>query len=147
MIKQLPLVLFTHQQDYFALEASLVKGQGSCAFKDSNTPLLPFNQFLKPGSQQPGSPSHWLALASHSPDASKVKPWLLGLESEAELIELPAERIHPLPPLLLAGRTFPALQAVAWYQQRLVSLIDARALQVQAHPWLASLTLDANQGD
>jgi len=146
MIKQLTVVLFCHQNQWFAFEASLVKGQGSCSFYDPKALLLPFNQFLNQSTAKDKAQqtTHWLRLAAQSTDA---KPWLLGIASEAELIELPAEQIHTLPPHLLARRTFPALQAVAWYQQRLVSIIDARVLLKLAHPLLAPLALDAGQVD
>lgn len=146
MIKQLTVVLFCHQNQWFAFEASWVKGQGSCSFYDPKALLLPFNQFLNQSTAKDKAQqtTHWLRLAAQSTDA---KPWLLGIASEAELIELPAEQIHALPPHLLARRTFPALQAVAWYQQRLVSIIDARVLQGLAHPWLASVTPDVSQAE
>lgn len=145
MIKQLSLVLFSQQNQWFAFEASLVKGQGSCSSSDSNTLLLPFSQFLTTNStHDKANATHWLRLAAQPAD---IKPWLLGITGEAELIELPTEQIYALPPLLHARRTFPALQAVAWYQQRLVSLIDARVLQGLALPLLASLTPDASQAE
>jgi len=143
MIKSLPLVIFSHQNQLFALEAGFVTGQGKTAFSATSGLLLSFSQLLIP---ETGSrltpPAHWLSLAA---DSSCFKPWLLGIEKEAELIELPAEDIHPLPPLLFARRTFPALQAVAWYQQRLVSLIDVRVLQDLARPLLSPPVPGINQ--
>jgi len=112
MTKKLPVVLFSQQDQWFALEAKFIGGQGSSLLYNTNTLLLPFEQFLTAGVSQKNNFTHWLRLAA-KPTATK--PWLLGIENEAELIELSAAQIHPLPPLLLARRTFPALQAVAWY--------------------------------
>ncbi|NLW03677.1 MAG: hypothetical protein GX029_00320 [Pseudomonadaceae bacterium] len=160
MIKYLPLVIFSHQNQLFALEATFVRGQGRVEFLAAGALLLPFAQLLTPKTLVPfcpvGSPSlvsssslacplHWLGLAGGQlSTASGQQNWLLGIEGEAELVELPVEQIQPLPPLLLARRTFPALQAAAWYQQRLVSLIDARVLLTLAPPLLTSVTPDAS---
>ena len=56
--------------------------------------------------------------------------WKLGLEQSADLVELAVADISALPTLLQARRQFPALQALAWYQGQLVSLLDPKALQM-----------------
>ena len=153
-IKKLPLVIFKQsvfkqQSQWFALEASFVQGQGRTEFLAADALLLPFSQLLTskliPKPLPINNTKHWLALAGGQlGGVSGDKSWLLGIEGEAELVVLPKEQIHPLPPLLLACRTCPALQAVAWHQQRLVSLIDARVLLTLAPPLLASLIPDVN---
>ena len=160
MIKYLPLVIFSHQNQLFALEATFVRGQGRIEFLAAGALLLPFAQLLTPKFPTPQCSTprcsasdifpqtnlvHWLGLAGGQlATASGQKSWVLAIEGDAELVELPVEQIQPLPPLLLARRTFPALQAVAWYQQRLVSVIDARVLLTLAPPLLTSAILDAN---
>lgn len=136
MLKYLPLVMFSQQNHLFAFEASFIRGQGSTTFLDESALLIPFNKLLKPTKTEgePTALSHWLRLTTSS---SLNKTWLLAIEGEAKLIELPVEQVFSLPPLLSAGRTFPALQAVSWYQQQLVSLIDARVLLKLAQPLLA----------
>lgn len=153
MIKQLPLVIFREQNQLFALEASFVGGQGRTDFLEANAQVLPFSDFLMPKAHRTANQAaqfqskHWLRLAGSLKTPNNKNPWLLGIESDAELIELPANQIHALPALLKARREFVALQAVAWYQQQLVSLIDARVLLTLAHPLLAPLALDANQDE
>lgn len=149
MNKQLPLVIFREQNQLFALEASFVGGQGRTDFLEANAQVLPFSDFLIPKAngtaKQAAQSKHWLRLTSALVSPSSKTTWLLGIEGDAELIELPANQIHALPAILKASREFSALQAVAWYQQQLVSLIDARVLLKLAHPLLVPLTLDASQ--
>ncbi len=142
-MKPLPLVVFSQNQQLFGLEAGFVRSQGSVSFIDVRRELLSFSQLLNPkASKQEAYPcQHWLRLAG-----SKGR-WLLGIEGDAELIHLAADQIHPLPPLLQAGRDFKALQAVAWYQQRLVSVLDARVLLGLAIPLLTPVTPDVSQGE
>ena len=143
MMKSLPLVIFSQQQQLFALEASFVRSQGSVSFIDTRRELLSFSQLLNSElfKQEAYPCQHWLRLAGSQ------GRWLLGIEGDAELVELPAEQIYPLPPLLQASRQFKALQAVAWYQQRLVSVLDARVLLGLAIPLLTPAVLDASQGE
>lgn len=158
MIKQLPLVIFCQHDQWFALDASFVLGQGQTAYLDtSSAQLLSFDQLLAPNHLMTNhsvthSPAHWLRLAGSLSLANSVNPllksqgaWLLGIAAAAELVEMPVEQIHALPPLLQASREFKALQAVAWHQQRLVSLIDARVLLRLAVPLLTPATPDVNQ--
>lgn len=148
MMKSLPLVIFSQQQQLFALEASFVRSQGSVSFIDTRRELLSFSQLLNSEllnselfKQEAYPCQHWLRVAGSQ------GRWLLGIEGDAELVELPAEQIYPLPPLLQASRQFKALQAVAWYQQRLVSVLDARVLLGLAIPLLTPAVLDASQGE
>ena len=146
MIKQLPLVMFCQDKHWFALEAAYVVGQGKVAILDAETPVLDFSQLLNPAALNPAaqvflsSPSqHWLGLVGSQ------QRWLLGISAAAEWVEMPVEQIYALPPLLQASRQFKALQAVAWYQQRLVNLLDARVLLNLASPLLTPVTPDASQ--
>lgn len=141
MIKQLPLVMFYQDKHWFALEAAYVVGQGKVVSLDAETRVLNFSQLLNPAAQASLSSlsQHWLGLAGSQ------ERWLLGISAAAELIEMPVEQIYALPPLLQASRQFKALQAVAWYQQRLVSLLDARVLLNLASPLLMPVTPDASQ--
>lgn len=144
MTKHLPLVVFRQKNQLFALEAAFVRGQGRSDLLDATTKLLPFAQLLTPKTRSLTAKSaHWLGLAG-SPSIGKQGAWLLGIEADAELVELAVNQIHPLPPLLQARREFVALQAVAWYQQQLVSLIDARVLLKLAHPLLTPAIPDAS---
>ncbi|HKM15682.1 MAG TPA: hypothetical protein VJY63_07160 [Marinospirillum sp.] len=141
MIKQLPLVMFHQDKHWFALEAAYVVGQGKAGLLDAETRVLDFSQLLNLAAQASLSSlsHHWLRLAGSQ------GRWLLGISAAAELIEMPVEQIHALPPLLQASREFKALQAVAWYQQQLVSLLDARVLLNLASPLLTLVAPDANQ--
>lgn len=153
MIERLPLVIFSHQEQCFGIEASFVRGQGRTDFLAHKTQCLPLECFLSSRTthlkqeQTCVKAAPWLSLAADSFRLSVVSnpAWVLVIQGDAELVELPAEQIHPLPPLLKARLTFPALQAVAWYQQRLVSLLDARVLLKQAPQLLITLTPDTNQ--
>ncbi len=146
MIKQLPLVMFCQGKHWFALEAVYVLGQGKLDFVKAETQVLSFSQLLNSAALNPAaevsvSSQHWLGLAGSQ------ERWLLGVGAAAELVEIPVQQIHPLPPLLQASRECRALQAVAWYQQRLVNLLDARVLLELASPLLMPVTSDINQGE
>lgn len=120
----LPVVMFCHQGQYFALEATYVRSQWSARAGDQTKTSVSFASFLDltPTESYPATVQH-LELAG--PDGH----WWLGLEQAADLVELSVTDIHPLPPLLSARRQFLALQALACYQGKIVSLLDARVLQ------------------
>jgi len=119
----LPVVMFRHQEQCFAIEAAYVRSQGCALANEGEIDIRPFASLIdRTAKPYPGA-TQYLQLAGLSGS------WRLGLERPAELIELPVTNIYALPPLLQARRQFLALQALAWYQDELVSLLDARVLQ------------------
>lgn len=122
MMTHLPVVLFRHQGQRFALEAQYVRGQGQGSDLDDGG-LTPFAKLLSPSSQAIVTAMQWLELSDCS-----AQSWRLGLEQPAELVELPVEAIHRLPSMLQGRSEFPALQALAWYQNELVALLSVEAL-------------------
>ena len=119
----LPVVLFKHQGQCFALEAACVCSQGSMLALAEQPSIVDFSALLDQRAPLQSAAEHYLELAG--PCGS----WRLGLEQSADLVELPIADIHSLPPLLQVRRQFSALQALAWYQGQLVSLLDPKALQ------------------
>ncbi|HKM28007.1 MAG TPA: hypothetical protein VJY57_11295, partial [Thiopseudomonas sp.] len=100
-----------------------VRSQGSVLALDDQRSVVTFSALLNQTAQVQPVIKHYLELTG--PNGSL----LLGLEQSADLVELPIADIHSLPPLLQARRQFLALQALAWYQGQLVSLLDPKALQ------------------
>lgn len=123
VITCLPVVLFRHQGQGYAIEASSVKKQGQFDRLDTDV-LGNFSELFTAPSASAETAVQWLELQSDSGRA-----WRLGLSAAAELIELPAECIYPLPAILVAQRQLPALQALALFQNELIALLDAAALQ------------------
>lgn len=52
----------------------------------------------------------------------------LDIGSEPHHLMLPAHALWPLPPTLLHARRTPALQALAWYRDRPLLILDKRVL-------------------
>ena len=124
VITYLPVVLFRHQGQCYAIEASAVKKQGQ--FDRLATEVLGnFSElFTAPLASTESAAVQWLELQGNAGQA-----WRLGLSAAAELIELPVECIYPLPAILAALREMPALHALALFQNELIALLDAAALQ------------------
>jgi len=53
---------------------------------------------------------------------------LLALEQEAQIIELNADSIWPLPPLMQHTKQHPSIQALAWHNNQLITLLNAQQL-------------------
>lgn len=124
-ILKLPVVLFVHQGQYFALEAAYVRSQGCVHALEPNNAVISFAAVLDSTVKQHAAPEHYLELTA--PTGS----WWIGLEQSADLVELPITDIHVLPSVLQARRKVLALQALAWYRGQVVSVLDARVLQVE----------------
>ncbi|HHX35110.1 MAG TPA: hypothetical protein GX719_07565 [Gammaproteobacteria bacterium] len=116
----LPMVLFCHQDQYFALEAAYVRRQTAALTVGQKS--VSFASLLSTSGTEQALVTQWLELEGLD------GPTWLGLETAAELVELAATDIYPLPPLLHARRELLALRALAWYQGNLVSVLDARSL-------------------
>jgi hypothetical protein len=112
--------MFQLQGHSFALEAQYVSRQGQVDGLDHGT-LISFADLLRSGSST--AVVQWLELRGRS-----AQPWRLGLQVPAELVELQIDCIHPLPLLLEARCQFSAVQALAWYQGRLVTLLNIEQL-------------------
>lgn len=119
----LPIVMFHHAGQCFAFEAQYVRRQGR-ADDVEQLPLIAYSALFAPNQQSSSATAQWLELRGKSP-----RRWRLGLQAPAELIELPANCIYALPALLRARRQFPALQALALYDNELIALLDVNALQ------------------
>lgn len=120
----LPVVLFRHQGQGYAIEASAVKKQGQFGHLDTEV-LGSFSElFTTPLASAEVAAVQWLELQSNS-----GQTWRLGLSAAAELIELPVECVYPLPAILASLRELPALHALALFQNELIALLDAAALQ------------------
>ncbi|MYL24441.1 hypothetical protein GLV89_11710 [Halomonas alkaliantarctica] len=52
----------------------------------------------------------------------------VAFNGEVEFIELPAAKLHPLPALMQARKTFPAIKALVEHQDQLLVLLDALLL-------------------
>lgn len=119
----LPVVMFRHQEQCFAIEAAYVRSQGCALANEDEMDIRLFAALIDRTAKAYPAATQYLQLADLSGS------WRMGLETPAELIELAVTSIYALPPLLQARRQFLALHALAWYQGELVSLLDARALQ------------------
>lgn len=117
-----PVVLFTHQGHYFALEAVYVRTQGNVQALACDSHLLPLAVVLGEEVGEYSRIEHYLEFATPAGSG-----WL-GLAQTAELVELPVSQISALPPLLQGRRNVQALQAFAWYRGVIVSILDARLL-------------------
>lgn len=53
---------------------------------------------------------------------------LLALEQEAQIIELNADSIWPLPPLMQHAKQHPSIQALAWHHNQLLTLLNVQQL-------------------
>lgn len=125
-LTRLPVVMFRHVGQCFALEAQYVSRQGRGDAVEQ-LPLIAYSALFTPSQQSTSATAQWLELRGKS-----THRWRLGLQTPAELIELPADCIYALPALLHARRQFPALQALALYQNELIVLLDVNALQQSA---------------
>ena len=121
-----PVVLFTHQGHYFALEAVYVRTQGNVQALECGRHVLPFALVLDAQVQEAVRIAHYLEFVTPAGSG-----WL-GLAQSAELVELPVSQISALPPLLQVRRNLVALQAFAWHQGAIVSILDARLLPCAA---------------
>ncbi|MCK9535336.1 MAG: hypothetical protein M0Q98_11685 [Pseudomonas sp.] len=116
-----PLVLLCHQGRYFAFETVQVRRQTQTAPTEREQ-ACSFAQLLDPCAADAGGAAQWLELAG-----AEGHIWL-ALDSAADLIQLAAADIYPLPALLHSRRDLLALRALGFYQGALVSVLDARAL-------------------
>lgn len=122
-LQSLPVVLFRHAGQCFAIEAQYVSRQG-LVDDLQDLAVISFAGLLSPGKPTTEPAIAWLELRS-----SQARRWRLSLQASAELIELPADCIYALPTSLQVRRQFSAVQALAFYQNELVAILDVRALQ------------------
>lgn len=120
MIRLLPVVAFRHQDCWFGIEAGCVRSR-SFSQPASAVRAPSFASLLDGNTEWPVR--QWLLLRGQQQD------WSLGIQGEAELLEVSAEQIHPLPPLLAARSTFLPLRALAFDAGRLLLLLDPLALE------------------
>lgn len=130
MMTSVPVVMFRHQGQCFALEAHTVSRQGQFEALDDNK-LINFANLITSEPHIAAPVAHWLELYTQS-----KQRWRLGLSATAELLELPAECIYPLPVALHMRRHFLALQALAVYQDTLVAILNAEVLYGLAKRWM-----------
>lgn len=130
MSRLLPVVIFTWAGQLYGIESSAVRGRGRTQSLPQGSKVMDFSVLL---GQSACQPDQWLKLQGVDRD------WLLGLTGEMDLVELQIENIHPLPPILATRLEFPPLRALAWYQQQLLNLLDARLLNQLAEKKLADI--------
>ncbi|WP_417581131.1 hypothetical protein [Nitrincola sp.] len=125
MSSALPLVVFSHRGSLFGLEAIRVAGRGLVDAQMAS--IVPFAALYSVDSGTEASFSEpvtqWLRLRGHTAD------WLLGLSSDADLIELEPADIYPLPEMMAQSSIFKPLKALGFYQSQLVALLDVDALE------------------
>jgi hypothetical protein len=124
VIAALPLVVFSHQQHWYGVEACRVRARGAVAAIRPGQSIIPLTSLLPatPDTLPVPACREWLRLSGDQGD------WLLGLSGEVDLLELPAACISPLPMLLQQRRLFSPITALALHQGRLITLLDARRL-------------------
>lgn len=122
-LQSLPVVLFRHAGQCFAIEAQYVSRQG-LVDDLQDLAVISFAGLFSPGKPTTEPAIAWLELRS-----SQARRWRLSLQASAELIELPADCIYALPTSLQVRRQFSAVQVLAFYQNELVAILDVRALQ------------------
>lgn len=122
----LPAVMFRSQGQCFAFEAQYVRQQGQVD-EIKHAGLVNAADLLVGNLSNTAIAVQWLALQSTSGVI-----WQLALPAPAELIELSATSIYPLPLMLQARRLLPALQALACYQGELVALLNVDVLQAMS---------------
>lgn len=131
MIRLLPVVAFRHQDCWFGIEAGCVRSRSLNPPADG-LPAPAFAKLLDQDTDQPVR--QWLLLRGQQQD------WSLGIQGEAELLEIAAEQIHPLPPLLAARSTFLPLRALTFEAGRLLLLLDPPALETLAQSRVSSVS-------
>lgn len=121
------LVAFTLNGARFALEAACVQAMSDHRPKAAPAERCHRASRLFPSRGEPSiDASHWLTLGDDQGS------WYLEVTGEVELIHLPANRIYPLPALLVERRQLPALVALGDYQGELLALLDARLVRPRA---------------
>ncbi len=70
----------------------------------------------------PGHSSRWLTLID------RQGPWQLGLPGDSELVPLQVADLHPLPPLLAARTSYPALCGIALEGASMTFLLEGGRL-------------------
>jgi len=125
----LPLVILHQQGQSLVLESSRVVG---CRLQSSADDDHTGNQVVDAASlwPQPIRPQtgRWQLLTLKG----RQDYWQLRFQGEVELTELPAPCLYPLPVLMEARKTWPAVKALVAYQQQLLVLLDALKLEDQA---------------
>ncbi|QEW08128.1 hypothetical protein [Nitrincola iocasae] len=124
MSSPLPVVVFSHEGSLFGLEAIRVAGRGMIDAQISS--IVPFSVLYSDVANETlltDPVSQWLKLRGKTAD------WLLGLSADADLIELQPADIHPLPEIMAQRSHFKPLKALGFYQQRVIALLDADALE------------------
>lgn len=112
-MRQLPVVRFHLAGQAFAVEAAQVAGM--VAEPEQGIHVADLLGLAR----QESAPLRWLSI--HRGDA---RPVALAVEEPVRLAPLPAEQIHPLPPLLAARHCLPGLRAIALEQDGLTLLLD-----------------------
>lgn len=117
-----PMVLFSAGGQRLALEARFVAGMTDTpsSGRSAEASALLFNLPVRAPS------THWLSLH----DAAG--PWQLGVDQPVTLCALTARELFPLPPLIQARCCHPAPCGIAFEQQAVLVLLDARLLSPQA---------------
>lgn len=122
------LVVFSFGGHRFGLEAGQVAGMGHMA-------QLPAERWQQVGLQAvlpdappltPAGAAFWLQLRGAGPSHRL----LLLLEDRAQLTELEARHVWPLPGVLQQGRRHPCIKALAWHEDCPVLLLDAALLPI-----------------
>ncbi|MFI0473801.1 hypothetical protein ACGLWX_13890 [Halomonas sp. HMF6819] len=123
-MKRVALVAFDAGPYRYALEASRVERQ---RLEIDTERHMAAATLL--GASGHHAPKRWLTLND------REGAWQLGVEGRVELIEWPAGTLHPLPPLVLARSTLPALCGVALDDHRVALwLLEADRLSPFAPP-------------
>lgn len=130
MSTRLSLVVFSAAGQWFGIESAAVRGRNSSkTLPHAVNRQVDFCDLL---GQEDQPSDQWLRLAGSNQD------WFLGLSGDMDLIELPGDRIHPLPPLLAARLLFKPLRALSWYQQQPLLLLEPVLLGALAEEQLAA---------
>lgn len=123
MMQTIVLVAFQYSGYWFAVEARHVVAMGklqSLAAVEQKT--INLSNLLS--GELPAVQTENFALQMRS----QQDDLLLALDNEAQIIELNADSIWPLPPLLQQGRQHPSIKALAWHNDQLLTLLDAEQL-------------------
>lgn len=119
------LVLFNVAHYRVALESSHVLSMQDHPSQQRavNAQTLLYKNSTDPISQ----PTYWLTLRD-TQEGGQQDSWQLGVSGDITLQQLPANRLYPLPKLLLSRRFSTALCGCTFDQQQLVLILDARKL-------------------
>lgn len=123
MMQSIVLVAFQYNGYGFAVEARYVVAMGTLQnLAHEQQKYIDLSGLLATSTKLAPTASYALRLRRQQDEL------LLALEQEAQIIELNADSIWPLPPLMQHAKQHPSIQALAWHNNQLLTLLNVQQL-------------------